>query len=89
MQSNAVHNMACATEKEQKAVGRVHITITGSDGEQPPAHTYVLQHAHVAKPKGSIQGQNRMRREFEIRTPVSHTCVSEQVERFPLVELTV
>jgi len=39
LQSNAVHNMACAMEKEQKAVGRVQITITGSDGEQPPAHT--------------------------------------------------
>jgi len=31
--------MACATVKEEKAVGRVQITITGSDGEQPPAHT--------------------------------------------------
>lgn len=30
-----------------------------------------------------------MRREFEIRTPVSHTRVSEPAERFPLVELTV
>lgn len=41
MQSNAVHNMACALggKKKQKGVGRVRITITGSDGEQPPAHT--------------------------------------------------
>jgi hypothetical protein len=30
-----------------------------------------------------------MRREFEIRTPVNHTRVSEPAERFPLVELTV
>lgn len=40
IQNIAVHNMACAMENEQKAVGRVQqITITDSDGEQPPAHT--------------------------------------------------
>jgi hypothetical protein len=40
IQNIAVRNMACAMENEQKAVGRVQqITITDTDGEQPPAQT--------------------------------------------------